>query len=131
MPWILSMKELRSCQLKIFPSGILFWIKETWTVTDTKSFWSFISLKQSSFILRWYNSIHITDSKNFSGTDLWLINTHSQVSGCQINSQRSVALLYTNDKWTEREIRETTPFTTATNSKKYLGGSFTQASFIW
>jgi hypothetical protein len=32
-----------------------------------------------------------------------------------------VALLYTNDKWTEKEIRETTPFTIATNNIKYLG----------
>ena len=33
----------------------------------------------------------------------------------------SVALLYTNDKEAEKEIRETLPFTIATNNIKYLG----------
>jgi hypothetical protein len=32
-----------------------------------------------------------------------------------------VALLYINDKQAEKEIRETTPFTIATNHIKYLG----------
>ena len=29
--------------------------------------------------------------------------------------------LHTKDKWTEKEIRETTPFTIVTNNIKYLG----------
>lgn len=33
----------------------------------------------------------------------------------------SVALIETNDKHTEKEIRETTSFTIATNNIKYLG----------
>lgn len=37
-----------------------------------------------------------------------------------MNSQKLVALLYTNDKWTEKEMRETTPFTIAPNNIKYL-----------
>jgi hypothetical protein len=32
-----------------------------------------------------------------------------------------VAFLYTKDKRVENEIRETTPFTIATNNIKYLG----------
>jgi hypothetical protein len=32
-----------------------------------------------------------------------------------------MAFLYTKDKWTEKEIRETTPFTIVTNNIKYLG----------
>ena len=32
-----------------------------------------------------------------------------------------VALLYTDDKWVEKEIRETSPFTIATSNIKYLG----------
>jgi hypothetical protein len=32
-----------------------------------------------------------------------------------------VAFLYTEDKQNEKEIRETTPFTIATNNIKYLG----------
>jgi hypothetical protein len=38
-----------------------------------------------------------------------------------LKKKKSVALLYTNDKWAEREIRETTPFTIAINNIKYLG----------
>jgi hypothetical protein len=37
------------------------------------------------------------------------------------NSNKSVAFLYTNDKWAEKEIMETTHFTIATNNIKYLG----------
>ena len=36
-------------------------------------------------------------------------------------TQKTVALLYTNNKWTEKEIRGKILFTIATNSIKYLG----------
>ena len=39
--------------------------------------------------------------------------------------KKSVALLYTKDKEAEREIREASPFTIATNSIKYLGVTLT------
>ena len=48
------------------------------------------------------------------------------MAGYKINSKKSVALLYTKDKEAEREIRETSPFTIATNSKKYLGVTLTK-----
>ena len=38
----------------------------------------------------------------------------------KINSNQSVAFLYTNDKQAEKENRETTLFTIVTNSIKYL-----------
>ena len=57
---------------------------------------------------------------------LQLINTFSDVAGYKINSKQSVALLYTNDKKAEREIGETSLFTTATNSIKYLGVTLTK-----
>jgi hypothetical protein len=38
-----------------------------------------------------------------------------------INLNKSVALLYTNHKWTDKEIREARPYTIATNNIKYLG----------
>ena len=38
----------------------------------------------------------------------------------KINSNKSVAFLYTNEKCAEVEIRETTPFTIVTNDLKYL-----------
>ena len=45
---------------------------------------------------------------------------------CKINSKKSVALLYTNDKWAEKEIRESTPFTTASKNIMYLGVTLTK-----
>ena len=43
------------------------------------------------------------------------------VAGYKINAQKSLALLYTKNKKSERETKETLPFTTATKRKKYLG----------
>ena len=39
----------------------------------------------------------------------------------QINTQKSVAFLYTNNKRSEREIQETIPFTITSKRIKYLG----------
>ena len=39
----------------------------------------------------------------------------------KINTQKSFAFLYTNKEKTEREIKETIPFTIAMKKKKYLG----------
>ena len=50
--------------------------------------------------------VYISDPKNSTGKLLQLINTFRKVAEYNINSQNSVALLYTNDKWTEREIRK-------------------------
>ena len=44
----------------------------------------------------------------------------------KINSNKSVAFLYTNDKWAEEENRKTTPFTIVTNNIKYLGVTLTK-----
>jgi hypothetical protein len=42
------------------------------------------------------------------------------VAGYKINSNKSVAFLYSEDKWAEKEIRETIPFKIVTNNIKYL-----------
>ena len=42
-------------------------------------------------------------------------------SGYKINTQKSLAFLYTNNEKTEREIKKTIPFTIATKKIKYLG----------
>ena len=55
-----------------------------------------------------------------------LINSFSEVAGYKINSNKSMAFLYTKDKQAEREIREITPFTIVTNSIKYLGLTLTK-----
>ena len=45
----------------------------------------------------------------------------------KINSKKkSVVLIYTNDKEVDRKIRETSLFTIATNSMKYLGVTLTK-----
>ena len=52
---------------------------------------------------------------------LELINEFGKVAGYKINVQKSLAFLYTNDEKSEREIKETLPFTTAMKRIKYLG----------
>ena len=52
---------------------------------------------------------------------LELISEISKVSGYKINTQKSLAFLYTNNEKSEREIKESIPFTTATKINKYLG----------
>ena len=46
---------------------------------------------------------------------------YSKVAGYKINTQKSPAFLYTNNEKTEREIKETIPFTIAKKRIKYLG----------
>ena len=50
-----------------------------------------------------------------------LINEFGKVAGHKINAQKSLAFSYTNNEKSEREIKETIPFTTATKGIKYLG----------
>jgi acetolactate synthase small subunit len=45
------------------------------------------------------------------------------VARCKI---KSVAFLYTNDKWAEKENKKTIPFTIVTNNMKYLGVTLTK-----
>ena len=45
----------------------------------------------------------------------------NKVAGYKINTQKSLAFPYTNNKKTEREILETIPFTIAMKRIKYLG----------
>ena len=52
---------------------------------------------------------------------LELISEFSKVSGYKINTQKSLAFLYTNNKKSEREVKESIPFTIATKRIKYLG----------
>ena len=70
--------------------------------------------------------IYINDPKNSSRKLLQLINNFSKVAGYEINSNKSVAFLYTKDKQAEKVIRETIPFKIATNSIKYLGVTLTK-----
>jgi hypothetical protein len=50
----------------------------------------------------------------------------SKVAEYKTNSNKSVALLYTNNKWAEKEIMEKTPFTIVTNNIEYCGVTLTK-----
>ena len=63
---------------------------------------------------------YIENSKDSTRKLLELINDYSKVAGYKINTQKSLAFLYTNNEKTEREIKETTPFTIAMKRIKYL-----------
>ena len=52
---------------------------------------------------------------------LELNSEFSKVAGYKINTQKSLVSLYTNDEKSEREIKESIPFTIATKRIKYLG----------
>ena len=52
---------------------------------------------------------------------LELISGFSKAVGYKINTQKSLAFLYTNNEKSEREIKESIPFTIATKIIKYLG----------
>ena len=52
---------------------------------------------------------------------LELINEFGKAVGSKINIQKSVAFLYTKNELSEREIRETVPFTITSKIIKYLG----------
>ena len=52
---------------------------------------------------------------------LELINKYSKVAGYKVNTQKSLAFLYTSNGKTERYVKETIPFTIATKRIKYLG----------
>ena len=71
--------------------------------------------------------VYISDLKN-SARELQLINSFNKVAGYKINSNKSVAFLYTKDKETGKEIRVKIPFTIATNSIKYLGVTLKKSS---
>jgi hypothetical protein len=64
--------------------------------------------------------VYINDPKISTRELLQLINNFSKVAGYKIISNKSVAFLYSKDKWADSEIRETTPFTIVTNNIKYL-----------
>jgi hypothetical protein len=53
--------------------------------------------------------VYISDPKYSTRELLKLINNFSELAGYKINSNKSVAFLYTKDKQAEKKIRETTP----------------------
>jgi hypothetical protein len=62
--------------------------------------------------------VYISDPKKSTRELLNLISSFSAIAGYKINSKESVAFLFAKYKWTEKEIRETIPFTIVTNNIK-------------
>ena len=65
--------------------------------------------------------LYIENTKDSTRKLLELISEYSKVVDYKTNTQKSLALLYTNNEKIEREIKETIPFIIATKRRKYLG----------
>ena len=63
--------------------------------------------------------LYIENPKDSTRKLLELINEYSKVAGYRINTQNSLAFLYTNNE--KIEIKETIPFTITMKRIKYLG----------
>ena len=65
--------------------------------------------------------LYIENPKDSIRKLLELISDFTKVTGYKINTQKSLAFLYTNKKKSGRAIKESIPFTTARKIIKYLG----------
>ena len=70
--------------------------------------------------------LYIKNPKDATRKLLELISEFGKVAGYKMNAQKSLAFLYTNNEKSEREIKETIPFTIATKRMKYLGINLTK-----
>ena len=66
-------------------------------------------------------TLYIENPKESIRKLLELISEFSKVAGYKVNRQKSLAFLYSNNEKSEREIKESIPFTIATKRIKYLG----------
>ena len=64
--------------------------------------------------------LYIENPKDSTRKLLELINEYSKVAGYKINTQKSLAFLYTNSEKKGRGFKETIPFTTSMKIIKYL-----------
>ena len=65
--------------------------------------------------------LYIEKPKDSIRKILELISEFSKFAGYKINPQKSLAFLYTNNENSEKEIKESTPFSIVTKRIKYLG----------
>ena len=65
--------------------------------------------------------LYIKNPKDTIRKLLELISEFSRVAGYKINTQKSLAFLYINNKKSERVTKESIPFTIETKRIKYLG----------
>ena len=65
--------------------------------------------------------LYLENPKDSTRKLLEPIHEFGKVTGYKINTQKSTALLYTNNERAEKEIREAIPFTITSKRIKYLG----------
>ena len=65
--------------------------------------------------------LYIENPKDSIRKLLGLISKFSKLAGYKINTQKSLAFLYTNNETSERKIKESIPFNIATKRIKYIG----------
>ena len=65
--------------------------------------------------------LYVKNHKDSIRKFLVLISEFGKVAGHKINTQKSLAFLYTNNENSEKEIKESTPFSIVTKRIKYLG----------
>ena len=70
--------------------------------------------------------LYMENPKDYTKKLLELTHEFSKVTGYKINVHKSVVALYTNNEATEREIKESIPFTIAPKTIKYLGINLTK-----
>ena len=69
--------------------------------------------------------LYIENPKDSNRKLLELINEYNKAEGYKINTQKSLAFLYTNNEKIEKEIKETMPFTICNEKNKILRNIFT------
>ena len=69
--------------------------------------------------------IYIENPKDSTRKLLELINEYSKVAGYKINTQKSLAFLYTNNEKTQREIKGKNPIQNCNGKNKILRNKFT------
>uniref|UniRef100_A0A9L0SVF8 RNA-directed DNA polymerase n=1 Tax=Equus caballus TaxID=9796 RepID=A0A9L0SVF8_HORSE len=65
--------------------------------------------------------LYVENPKKSIGKLLEVINNYSKVVVYKVNLHKSVVFLYSNNELTEKELKNTIPFTVATKRIKYLG----------
>ena len=65
--------------------------------------------------------VYIENPRDIIRRLLEIISEFSKVAGYKINTQKSLAFLYTNNEKSKRAIKESIPFTIAAKRIKYLG----------
>ena len=66
-------------------------------------------------------TLYVEIPKDSTKILLELINKFSKVAGYEINTQKSVAFLYTNNRQAKKEIKEIIPFIKTSKTIKYSG----------